>query len=184
MVGVKELPKHVLELIILRFGGGWAFNSSKDLLALRLVSKAWRSAVQEYRGFVNIDIESSTHLFGVCKFLPAMSSLVVNCTGLQFYLHPVSSLSRLTHLEIFKYLLDEDEQNNEADELLADLSLLPASLRSLVITDCYVDPACFKYIRCVELTRLDIQWTTNTAAEICKLLQRLPQLKVADFAGL
>ena len=84
MVGVRDLPQHVLELIILRFGGGWAFNSSKDLLALRLVSKAWRSAVQEYRGFVNIDIESSTDLFGVCKFLPAMSSSVVNCTGLQF----------------------------------------------------------------------------------------------------
>ena len=171
----KELPQHLLELIVLRFGQGCV--TIKALLDLRLVSKAWKAALQEYTGTVGIDVETSANLFGVCRFLPAMSRLHISTPGLQFYLHPVSSLSRLVHLDISKA-----DDNNVANELLADLLLLPASLRSLVITDFHVDPACFKYMKCVELTRLAISWTTNTAAEICDLLQYLPKLKVS-YAG-
>ena len=170
----KELPQHLLELIVLKYGQECA--SSKDLLNLRLVSKAWRSAVQEYGGSILIDVQKSTDLFGVCKFLPAMSSLFVYNLSLQVFLHPLSSLSRLTHLDITK--LDPRGVDNEAHELLADLLLLPASLRDLVIWNCHVDPACFKHVKCVELTKLDVYWTTNTAAEICDLLQHLPKLKV------
>ena len=112
-----------------------------------------------------------------------MSALLISSAGLQLYLHPVSSLSRLTHLEIFKYH-DEEEGNNDASELLVDLSPLPATLKYLRMAYTCVDPACFKYIKCVELTSLDIHWTTNTAAEICNLLQHLPKLKVLTYAGL
>lgn len=170
----KELPQHLLELIVLRYGQEYA--SSKDVLNLRLVSKAWRSAVQEYGGSIWIDVQKSTDLFGVCKFLPAMSSLYIYNPSLQIFLHPLSSLSRLTHLDITK--LNPRGIDNEKYELLADLLLLPASLRDLVIWNCHVDPACFKHLKCVELTKLNIYWTTNTVAEICDLLQHLPQLKV------
>ena len=176
--GLKDLPQHLLELILGKFGGGTP--SGRDLLYLQYVSKAWRSAVQEYSGRICIDIEKSTDLFGICKLLPAMSCLSISSLALQYYLHPVSSLSRLTYLKIHKSidLLDEDEVNSQANERLVDLAILPACLRELVLQNCCVDDACFKHIRCVELTSLDVHWTTNTAAEICNLLQHLPKLKV------
>ncbi len=63
--------------------------------------------------------------------------------------------------------------------LLLDFALLPASIRELDVTGFYIQPVALRTLQCVTLTRLVIEWTSNTLNDLFTLLQHLPSVQVS-----
>ena len=172
----NKLPEHLLELIVEKLcHKGW----SPDLLNLRLVSKAWRDAVAKYGAEIHLNLQQATDILNVCKSFGGLRQLLVSSPNIQFDLRPLQQCGGLTGLSLTNEIVDDSVDT----ELLVDLRLLPPSLRKLDILHCHVETSDFPLLRCTELTSLTFTWTSNTAAEVCQLLQLLPHLKVRRHAS-
>lgn len=166
--GFALVPQHLLEVIVAKFGSKYGQDG---LLALKLVSKAWKAAVLAYNGPVRCSLKKSSYLFKVCKTWPNLSTLEIDSPGIQFYLYPALGCPNLDTLVIVNSGLDHQE-------VTIVLTALPSSLRDLAVTSCNLDANCFKDIRCTQLTRLSIDWAHNSTEEICSLLWTMPNLEV------
>ena len=166
--GFALVPQHLLEVIVAKFGSKYGQDG---LLALKLVSKAWKAAVMAHKSIVSRDIEASGDLFRACKIWPGMSTLKLDSPGIQFHLYPALGCANLKTVVI-------SNSSPYYQEVTIDLPALPSSLRDLSINDCNLDANCFEDIICTQLTKLSVNSVANTTEEICSLLKRVPNLKV------
>ena len=146
---------------------------------MRLVSKAWLAAVTAYPGILeDIEIEKQADLAKLRKLMPNMVGLEIGSDRDKLNLKPLSALKQLTYLN-----LSGADPFFEEDELQADLSPLPESLRKLKVSRVYVPPDCFKNLKFGELRSLSFGFGQNKQAEIWRLLRYLPVLEVDLIAG-
>lgn len=167
--------QHVLDLIFARLWQDPALNSI--IAKLRLVSKAWRDAVQRSPWRLQFHFKGSMALESMCKALPSMSTLDVQCRRLgTIRLDPLLNLTELTSLQLQGKMLQDEDEN--IVEPYAELRFLPSALQTLDINTVFVDPASFSEIRCPKLTNLFMAVAQNTDKDIAELLGYLPALKV------
>lgn len=147
------------------------------IASLRLVSKAWRDAVQRSPWRVQCQFKGSRTLEGICKALASLSDLTVQSGRLgAISLNPLLSLTELTSLQLQGEMLRDHDKY--IVEPYAELRYLPSALQTLDIDTVFVDPATFNEIRCTKLSTLKISVSQNTDKDIAELLSYLPALKV------
>ena len=169
--GWRKLPHHLMDSIFK--------NLQQDVLSIlqaRLVCKSWRAACASFPGPARIKVSRDYDTLGVSNLLPGLRELHISNIATRIYLPPLSSLSRLTFLDI---AYEEGEVlPNPGREPLFDMVILPSGLRALELHFCHVDSQSFTHIRCTGLTRLVFCWTDNLIWEVEELLQHLPLLQV------
>lgn len=162
------LPLHLLELIVNHLS-----TSLDDLLNLRLVSKEWKAAVERCEAEISL-YQREIDFCNICKSFPSLVRLELISTGSDFDLQTFTQCTRLSHLS----LKTDCEGSIYDDAMPVDLSLLPATLRQLDILNCCLGTLNNIRCKCTNLTGLTIARTSDTPAEVCKLLQLLPHLQV------
>ena len=100
------LAQDILEVIIRKFKETSGLSAC---LALQLVSKSWRAAVRNAPLKVEVHIDkiiqgtqSPEAIAGICGLLPGLSDLSIYSYGTELDVSPVSVLSRLTNLVLYK----------------------------------------------------------------------------------
>ncbi len=149
-----------------------AYCKLQKILPLRLVSNSWRAAVSEYNGKISLEAHRSNALFETIRLLPCISELTLD-SDLDICMSPVAALS---HLSCLRYHLSG--YDDLAATRFLDITLLPANLVCLHLYGIQVDSDCYKYIKCVFLTKLALHLMGNLPAEQCELLQYLPKLQL------
>lgn len=173
ITGFADLPQEALIKAIQKVD--WIGNE-KDLLSLRQVSSACRAAVQEFEGSLSITIKDPDKTLNICHLLPRLSSLAVWSSGIPYKLYPVLACSRLVCLRLENH--PTRVILNRMDDLILDLTCLPASLIELQITNYQLHRDSLQFASCPQLTKLALRWTSNTSAEICQYVQHLPHVQV------
>ena len=163
------MPQHLMELIIKELHG---FNLNRSLACMRLVSKSWLAAVTAHPGNLQLDsVENQRDLLQLCKLLPNMGGLEFSTRRMKLNLKALSTLSGLSHLSLVGV-------RGKKEELSADISVLPRSLKELHLKSVHMPPECFQSLQCVDLTSLSLHYGRNEEEDVHELLQHLPKLKV------
>ena len=123
---IADLPQHLLELIVAKLEeeSGW-----KEVAQLRLVSKAFKLAAEQYAAHVKIRSEEGDRLQSLCQLLPNMQSLQILEADSRVSLDWAKSLTCLTSIDLLvemPYCPKEPER-----QASFNVNLLPESLRRL-----------------------------------------------------
>lgn len=148
---------------------------NRSLACLRLVSKSWLAAVTAHPGNLQLDsVENQRDLLRLCKLLPNMGGLEFSIRRMKLNLKTLSTLSGLSHLSLVGV-------RGKKEELSADISVLPKSLKELHLKSVHMPSECFQSLQCVDLTSLSLHYGRNEEEDVHELLQHLPKLKDLDL---
>ena len=169
------LPNHlfVLVLIKLQKAGG-----VKAAAVTRLVCKAWLEAFSDLPGEMELKVkeEADKPLKNLCKMMPSLSALAIRSTYQQLDFSPLGACLQLTKLMCG----EEGEYYNSFEDrpTLSDLSMLPSSLKEIVISCMRLTPEALNDVKFVGLTKLTCFNTSKQWQEVWNLLGCLPALEV------
>ena len=156
------------------------------LLNLQLVSKAWKAATpRAFSGHFTVMIQQGkiVKLAKICQDLPSISSLEIQSHQEVFDLSPISSCSGLSSL-VLEHRMNgrwtRSRCDREREYLLLDVAVLPSGLRDLRTRHWKFDSNRLQHFKSVGITSLHLSKTRNKVADIYKLLQHLPGLKVKN----
>ena len=171
-----ELPSDLSSLVLKKLQSRFnsnpgARNALQNLLALGLVSKAWKSAIFKYSGNLLIEPVRQDDLLKVVKTLPDIQELRVESNSAQHFPH-LSAFTGLTRLDY--QAIRYGRENEEID-----IDLLPPSLIDLTLSNCRINSASLNKLESFKLTSLKLRQIENTASEQYRLLQGLPNLQVS-----
>ena len=147
----------------------------QDILSFRLVSKSWKAAAAEYTGDIVVEPQNQTDLHSLNKTLPNIANLHVKSKSAK-YMEPVSAFNWLSSLSY-------KEETHRGEKLPLDMSLLPASLVDLKLSNCRIDPSSFQNLRSTSLTSLRLNGVQERPTKVCQLFSYLPQLQVNFLFG-
>lgn len=154
-----------------------ALASNMEAIAnLRLVSKAWLAAVREHPMTLDkVLVEKCGDLRKLCKIIPKITGLYMDCNERKINLRPLSALTGLSSVSITGYKYDYKVKQ----QLYADLSYLPSSVTDLGLVCIDIRSSCLRSLKITNLRLLNIKFDPYQAPRICwDLLQRLPNLEV------
>ncbi len=151
----------------------------KGLLLLRLVSKSWKDACQEYSGGIKFAAQRPDDLAHACKALPNLSELTMSLLREGFNLYPLSRCSRLSDISLSTYQSREDRYLHA---IYLEQAYLPATIRALALESVCLEPAYMGNL--TRLTRVRFLWPSNFPPGIRDGLLDLPKLQVCLSAGI
>ena len=140
----------------------------QEILALRLVSKAWKQAASAYNGKAYIEAQKENDLLDLIRLLPHINELRIQSQK-ALCIKPVSALNQLSSLSISR---------RESGGPPLDMSLLPMSLEKLKASNYRLNPNSFQNLLSMQLTSLELDKILNSPTEKRELLQCLPGLQV------
>ena len=147
---------------------------------MRLLSKAWRSAFDTYRGRLGsmcIEAKGSHHFQEVCSMLPQMGSLYISTTEVDTDFSPLSSLGRLTSLSLSNTCRP---RHLPIQQDCLNMGMLPISLKQVNLIQVSMRDSGLQ-IHLPHLTRLSSHVEGNLPHEV-ELLPQLLHLKVCHTA--
>ncbi len=176
-IGLKDwssLPDDVQGIIFAKATKFFCSNAGN----IRLVSKTWRDTLRaNYSGWLGCLDESTTEakskqLETVCRILPNATSLSAKSLW-PIFLQPAEQLSCLREVD----LSNSEQLGLSLDNHPVDLSLLPASVTTLTLTNIGVKMATIGQIR-FALKALSISCECRKVPQILALLPGQSQLEV------
>ena len=175
--GWNDLPQDPFDLIFAKLWHEPTFSSI--IASLRLVSRAWREAVNQSPWKIQCQVKRSRTLEGLCKALPSVANLTVKSSMMgAIRLDPLLSLTGLTSMQLEGYLL---RKIHYPAEPYVDLGYLPLTLQTLSMETVFVDPDSFNRMKCTKITQLHIFVKQNIYGEIAELLSHLPALRILSI---
>ena len=150
----------------------------KAVADLRLLSKSWHQAFTQYRGLearIVLHAKEAAHLLAVSELLADMSHLYLYPTKENMDLSPITSLSRLTSLQLFAYKAYRAQPTQTKSEF--SISLLPTSLRELWLVD-YAKLRHMDNLHLPYLTKLEL-FSPEKCDDDLAFLSKLRHLKVS-----
>lgn len=176
----NTLPQHLMDPIIKQVEVQCGLSG---ILLMRQVSKSWLAAIGDYPTAARCSVYDTTQLAILCKMMPGMSSLEIQCDSLGYL--KLKSLARLLHLtRLSLYGIPYHSEEPAKLQPLVKLNHLPATLQILGMNGIYADRHSFGAIECPGLTRLIFYWHSNKSTDAQELVERFPNLKVLPFEDL
>ena len=148
----------------------------EDVADMRLVTKAWRAAFQDYSSSHGHFIVSS-QLEDLLALQPKLTSLKITAEKPHtIKLNPLTTAQHLTSLDLIGSTYQNERK--KVMEPRVKLDKLPPGLRKLALDAVYIDPDHFQNLKCTEITGLVFCGQQNEASEVLLLLEQLPKLQV------
>ena len=148
----------------------------KAFAILRLVSRTWLAAMTEHpvSPMKPIAVEDRTNVRKLVQLMPQMERVQLCSMDSSINLGPLSTLTSLTQLKI-----EGHSKPGQQSETVANLTSLPPTLRELQLSCVQIPPSHFKYMKCCLIIVLRLKFGQALQPEIGRLLNLLPELKVA-----
>lgn len=154
-----------------------ALGGAKAVVIMRLVSKSWQAAVEEFPAEVSLWPPVFKRLKEISKIIPNMRALTLHNVQEGLNLDSIAELGRLTELNMSQ----AESAGLVQAPILRFTQPFPWTLQSLQLQGLNVSPEVLRQGNLPYLTNLTFIWEQNGEAEAWQALLSLPKLKVQTY---